>query len=127
MTSFPPKGCEGVALFIGGERQDPIVISTHHKTSRKTNLKEGEVSIYSVHGSEINLSEKNNLKMISENMSICTQKLKIQNETCELIVVLSELLETLAKETVNTLLGPQPLMTFAKYMELKLKIDSFRV
>ena len=30
-TSVPPKGAEGVALCLGGERQTPIVIATECK------------------------------------------------------------------------------------------------
>jgi len=45
-TSHPLPGAEGVVLFLGGNRDHPIVLSIDDRRCRIQALQEGEVAIY---------------------------------------------------------------------------------
>ena len=125
-TSVPPKGSEGVALCLGGERQTSIIIATESKGKRLNNLKEGEAAVYSDCGDSICLKNENIVEMKTKKLQINTSVLSIKNNSCELIDIISTLCDLLSKDTTNTLLGPQPLLAAAQYAILKQKIDSFK-
>ena len=125
-TSVPPKGSEGVALCLGGERQTPFVIATECKGKRLNNLKEGEAAIYSDCGDSLSLKNDNNVELKTKSFNVNTSSLSIKNDSCELIDILSTLCNLLANDKTNTLLGPQPLLAAAQYAILKQKIDSFK-
>ncbi|MES2613871.1 MAG: phage baseplate assembly protein [Bdellovibrionota bacterium] len=125
-TSVPPKGSEGIALFLGGERQCPLIIATENKENRVKKLKEGEVSIYSACGDSFSFKNKNNLELKTKNLNIKISTMTIQNDSCELIDILSTLCDLLSKDKTNTLLGPQPLLSASQYAILKQKLNSFK-
>ncbi|MES2615431.1 MAG: phage baseplate assembly protein [Bdellovibrionota bacterium] len=125
-TSVPPKGSEGVALFLGGERQSPLIIATENKESRIKNLKEGEVSIYSGCGDSLNFKNGNSSELKTKKLQIKTSSFSVQNDSCELIDILSTLCDLLSKDKTNTLLGAQPLLSAPQYVILKQKLDSFK-
>lgn len=125
-TSVPPKGCEGIALCLGGERQTPFVIATENKGTRLNNLKEGEAAIYSNCGDSFSLKNENTAKLKTKIFQINTSSISIKNDSCELIDILSTLCNLLANDKTNTLLGPQPLLAAPQYAILKQKIDSFK-
>jgi len=125
-TSVPPKGSEGVALCLGGERQTPIVIATENKGKRLNNLKEGEAAIYSNCGDYFSLKNENGAELKTKKLQVNTSSISIKNDSCELIDILSILCNLLANDKTNTLLGPQPLLAAAQYTILKQKINSFK-
>ena len=125
-TSVPPKGSEGVALCLGGERQTPIVIATECKGNRLNNLKKGEAAIYSDCGDSLYLKNGNNTEIKTNNFNVNIKSISIKNDSCDLIDILSTLCDLLSKDTTNTLLGPQPLLAAPQYTILKQKIDSFK-
>ena len=125
-TSVPPKGSEGIALFLNGERQNPFIIRTEHKESRIKNLEEGESAIYSSCGDYIHFKLENRAEMKTKKFEIKTSFISVKNESCDLMEILSTLCDLLAKDKINTLLGPQPLLYTAQYAILKQKIDSFK-
>lgn len=49
-ASNPPVGTDCVVLFVGGDRDNGIVIATNHKTYRLKNLQPGEAAIYDNQG-----------------------------------------------------------------------------
>lgn len=53
-------------------------------------------------------------------------KMKIQNDTAELITEISNLLQALIDAVVPTVTGPQPLSTKADIITIKSKIDTFK-
>jgi len=46
IASNPPIGSDAVAVFIGGDRSNGVVIATGHQQSRPTGLAPGETKIY---------------------------------------------------------------------------------
>lgn len=117
-TSAPPKGTEGIALFAGGERVDPLIIATECKGKRFKDLNEGDTSVYSTAGNYIRVNADNSI-------NIKSNKILIKNDQNELIDLISQICELLSQSTTNTLMGAQPLLNAKKFAELKTKIDSF--
>ena len=126
ITSVPPKGSEGIALFLGGERQGPLIICTENKEKRVKNLKVGEVCVYSGCGDYLSFKNGNSVELKTKKLNINTSSVSIKNDSCELIDVLSTLCDLLSKDKTNTLLGPQPLLASPQYAILKQKLDSFK-
>lgn len=61
--SSRPKGdVEGIALFVGGSRDNGVVISTRGECP---DLKEGEVRVHSPFGSSITLKEDGTVEMVT--------------------------------------------------------------
>jgi len=55
-TSVPLQGCEGVAVFVGGNRGNAAIIATDDRRTRPTDLAEGDSAIYTAGGSIIKLT-----------------------------------------------------------------------
>lgn len=53
LASNPPVGSDAVALFIGGDRSNGVVIATGHQQSRPIGLLPGETMLYSQDGKRI--------------------------------------------------------------------------
>ena len=52
-TSVPLVGAEGVALFVGGERDHGLVVAVDDRRYRLTGLENGEVALYTDEGDKI--------------------------------------------------------------------------
>lgn len=52
-TSHPLPGCQGVVIFVGGDRSNGVIIGTNDQNARLKNLKPGEVAIYDDQGQSI--------------------------------------------------------------------------
>ena len=52
-SSVPPVGSEGVALFVGGDRAQPLVVAVEHLDSRPTEGDPGDVRVYHQDGAVI--------------------------------------------------------------------------
>ena len=50
LVSNPPDGSDGVAIFIGGDRSNGIVVATNNNAARLKNLERGEVAIHDDQG-----------------------------------------------------------------------------
>ena len=61
-ASRPKGNVEGVALFVGGSRENGVVVATR---SDNANLKEGEVKVYSPFGSSVYLKEDGSVEIES--------------------------------------------------------------
>ena len=46
MTSYPPKGSQGVTLNLNGNPENAMLIGMEHPKYRPKNLKEGEFKLY---------------------------------------------------------------------------------
>jgi phage baseplate assembly protein V len=55
LTSNPKTGAEGIAVFVGGNRDHGVVIAVDDRRYRLKNLAEGEVAIYTDEGDKIHL------------------------------------------------------------------------
>lgn len=49
-TSRPLDGCEGVAVFVGGDRGHGVVVATDDRRHRKRGLQKGETAMYTDEG-----------------------------------------------------------------------------
>lgn len=64
-TSRPPVGSEAVAAFVGGNRDNGIVISCEHREYRIKLPNEADVALYDRNGNKVHLSPTDN-KIIVE-------------------------------------------------------------
>lgn len=55
-TSRPPNGSDVLAVFIGGDRSNGVIIATNDQASRPTGLAIGETKLYSFVGQYVYLS-----------------------------------------------------------------------
>lgn len=62
-TSRPPEGSELVALFFGGVRDHGVVVAVEDRSSRPTDLAEGESCAYNAHGVRILLKEDGSIEI----------------------------------------------------------------
>jgi phage baseplate assembly protein V len=58
-TSRPPEGSEAVAAFIGGNRDNGIVISCEHRKYRLKLPDQADVALYDINGNKVHLSPSN--------------------------------------------------------------------
>ncbi|QCO13989.1 phage baseplate assembly protein V [Azospirillum brasilense] len=56
LTSVPPAGTDVLAVFLGGDRSNGVVVATGHQASRPKGLKVGEVCVYDDQGQEIRIT-----------------------------------------------------------------------
>ena len=61
-SSVPVKGSDGVVLFIGGSRDNGIVIATR---GDRPDLQEGEVCVHSPFGSSITLKKDGTVELVT--------------------------------------------------------------
>jgi len=61
-SSCPPGG-QAVAGFFGGSREHGVVLVMAHGATRKKGLAEGEVALYSKHGTHIHLMEDGSIEI----------------------------------------------------------------
>lgn len=119
-SSNPPKGSDLVMLSVGGNRDHGIVVASEHRESRFKNLAEGDSVLYNKNGKYIHIK--------GDNIEALVSKLKIENDSHELITVLSELTQELIDGLTITAIGPQPwtAATKAKLQAVKDKLDTFK-
>ncbi|CAB3779416.1 hypothetical protein LMG28688_00835 [Paraburkholderia caffeinitolerans] len=55
-TSRPPDGSDVLAVFIGGDRSNGVIVGTNHQGSRPTGLAVGETMIFSQDGKSVYLT-----------------------------------------------------------------------
>lgn len=125
-SSVPPRGSEGVALFIGGERINPLIIATENKEKRINGLEEGEAVFYASKENKFHLKNDDSANLKTKKFNVQAGKISFKNETAELIELLSMICDLLSKDKVNTSLGLQPLLFAQQYSEIKNKLDSFK-
>lgn len=121
-TSNPPPNSEIIMLSVGGSRDNGVVIASENRESRLKGLEPGESALYNISGKYIWMKKDNNIHMM-------LNKLKIQNESNEMVSVLSEFMDEVIKGLTITALGPQPWepSTKAKLEAVKAKMDTFKV
>jgi len=49
-ASSPPEGSQGVAVAVGGSRENLVVVATEHRGSRRRNLPTGAAALYAAAG-----------------------------------------------------------------------------
>lgn len=56
LTSVPPAGTDVLAVFLGGDRSNGVVIATGHQASRPKGLEVGEVCVYDDQGQMVHIT-----------------------------------------------------------------------
>ncbi len=123
-TSVPKANSEAVVLFLGGNRDHGVVIAVDDRASRLKSLAEGDAAMYTASGAKAVLKES------TKNFEITLNKIKIENNSNELIDVLSDTLQFLIDARTFTILGPQPLFDITglqTLVTLKTRLDTFKV
>jgi phage baseplate assembly protein V len=61
LASHAPVGTDATALFVMGDRSNPVVIATGQQKSRLKNQKPGEISLYTDEGDTISMQRQQNV------------------------------------------------------------------
>lgn len=119
-SSNAPKGSDIVMVSVGGNRDHGIVIATEHRDHRFKGLAEGDCVLYNKNGKYIHLN--------GDNIDALVSKIKIQNDSHEMISVLSEFMQAVIDGLVFTAIGPQPWTAATKSSldAIKAKMDTFK-
>jgi phage baseplate assembly protein V len=126
-TSVPHVGAQGIAVFPGGNRDQPVIIAIEDRRYRLKNLANGEVAMYTDEGDSIIFRRGNKLEIKTSSLQIETPKLSIKNAGGQdIIATLSDLVNALINAKTATMTGPQPLVG-AEFPTIKSVIDSFKV
>jgi phage gp45-like len=56
-ASSPPEGADVVALFVGGDRANGLVIAHNHQATRLRGLNPGETALYDKWGNSVKLTQ----------------------------------------------------------------------
>lgn len=120
-TSNPPVKTECIMVSVGGSRDNGVVIATENRELRLKNLAPGESALYNKNGKYVWIKANNNVEML-------LSKLKIQNDSNEMVAVLSEFMDEVIRGLTITALGPQPWEpgTKVKLEAVKAKLDTFK-
>lgn len=70
MTSNPPVGSEGLAVFVGGNSDHPVVICIDNREFRFKNLAPGEVVFYSDEGDSIEFRRGHIVNIITHTLNL---------------------------------------------------------
>ncbi|OGP10440.1 MAG: hypothetical protein A2048_01365 [Deltaproteobacteria bacterium GWA2_45_12] len=70
LTSHPPKGSEGIAVFPGGDRSHGLLIVVDNRKYRLKGLQEGEVALYSDEGDYIKLKRGNQIEIVTHTLTV---------------------------------------------------------
>jgi len=120
-SSYAPAGSEVVLVSRGGNRDSSLVLASNQGAIRPRDLASGEVAIFA--GDNVVLKLRNN-----GNLEATLSKIKIENDSHELVEVLSDLVQAIIDARTQTALGPQPLLNPADpFPAIKLRLDSFKV
>jgi len=119
-SSHPPPNAEAIAVSVLGNRDNLVVIVADDRATRPKDLEEGESVFYNAFGDKLILNKEGTLKgTLSKNMEITLDKLKLQNDTSEIIDILSRCMTALAIEPV--------IINKATFVLLQTEIETFRV
>lgn len=121
-TSNPPKGSEGIMVSLGGNRENAVIIALEHRAKRLKDLAAGESAVYDAFGNYLKFKANGNQEHK-------IKKLKIENDSDELITVIDDLFKWLEEAYVMTAMGPQQFMPadLIKLALIKERLETFKV
>jgi len=121
--SHPPKGSECILSCVGGNNEHIVAVATEHQATLKSlpELKEGEAIMYDNTGKYIHIK--------GGNIEAMASKIKIQNDSEELISLLSEAIQQIRISKWNSVAGPLPIFEAdgVKLDMIKQRLDTFKV
>jgi phage baseplate assembly protein V len=74
-TSVPLAGAEGVALFVGGERDHGLVVAVDDRRYRLTGLENGEVALYTDEGDKLVIKRGGTIEVTAATKVVVTTPL----------------------------------------------------
>lgn len=77
-TSHPPKNSEAVAVFVGGNREHPIIVGCESRGDRPTGIAEGETRIYTKFGNYIYLKANGEIEVYAPNKITVTSDVEVE-------------------------------------------------
>lgn len=108
--TYPLAGAEALALHVSGNRDEGVVITIHDNRYRPTDLKSGEVKVYTYKDNlPMQLPHQIHFVVADQSINIYGLKVRIGNGTVELLSLIDTLIGQLQIATTMTALGPQPL------------------
>jgi len=129
IASYPFKDDQGIIIFPNGNRENGYVIADI-PVNRLKGLSEGNVAIYDLSDPDGNNHKfiEGNQEINTENFEINLAKIKIENDSNELISVLIELIDEIIGARTNTGIGPQALNGLTEtFPAIKAKLESFKL
>jgi phage baseplate assembly protein V len=69
-SSNPPVGSDQLIIFLGGDRNNGVIVGTGHQQSRPKGLSEGETKIYSQDGKYIYLTASNGITIDANHQQV---------------------------------------------------------
>jgi len=121
--SHTPANSEVIMLNVGGSNEHSVVVATENREalSNLDPLEEGDSIIYNKGGASLLLKEKN--------IEASIDKIKIENDSNELIAVLIEWLDQAIVNRNITAIGPQPLFPadVVEMQKIKAKLETFKL
>jgi len=128
-TSRPPDNSEALILSIGGNRDHSIVINCNDRTYRINNLEKGEIAFYTDEGDKMHFKRGNKIEIETKELTVNTDKFKVQNSTAELVEELVKLVDELIKTKTITGIGHQPFVPshITVYEDIKTKLESLKL
>lgn len=103
-TSHPPAGSQAVVVFVGGRRDNPLVVACDDGRVRKK-VAAGEAAVYNSSGAFVHLQAGG--------------RVVIGNPQAELLDLLDQVLAGLQAATVAAPGGPYPLVNAANFTAIK--------
>lgn len=119
-SSNAPAGSELIAVSVAGNREAAVIIASENREFRHKGLDEGDAIIYNKNGKLIHLK--------GDNIEALCSKIKIENDSHELIAVLVEWTEKAIAAKNITAIGPQPMDpgSIAALEVVKAKLETFK-
>lgn len=77
-TSVPLPGAEGVAVFVGGNRDHGLVVCVDDRRYRLKDLQAGEVAIYTDEGDKIHLKRNNEIEVTTKTLKIVCETATVE-------------------------------------------------
>lgn len=119
-SSNPKANSECVALSIGGNRDHLIIIVADDRQTRIKDLEPGEAAFYNAFNDFLKLTKDSDLEgTINNKLNLTVDKIRLANDTGEVIDILVKALEALSVEPFIVNKG-----TFSL---LKTQLESFKV
>lgn len=77
-TSVPLTGAEGVAVFVGGNRDHGLVVCVDDRRYRVKDLQAGEVAIYTDEGDKIHLKRNNEIEITTKTLKVICETATVE-------------------------------------------------
>lgn len=78
LTSVPHPGAEGVAVFVGGNRDHGILVCVDDRRYRLKGMQGGEVALYTDEGDKVHLKRNREIEVITKTLKISCETATVE-------------------------------------------------